>query len=135
MGPFDVIRNAGSVAIVRTLDLGDFDEAYRGATFNVWVAPSRAHLQEWASLTAEIQAAQKKAEAGEMNDEEKREALEKWQARHLEWFAETWRNVPLAEAQQIQEALPKMAWEWLTQRTSEMIGEYRREKLGNSRGG
>lgn len=126
------IKAVSGFIITRPLDMGDFDEVYRGASFDVWVAPTRAHLQEWAALTREIQAAKRRSK--KMTEDERSEALEAWRTRQLAWYAATWRNVTLEDVREIKEALPEVAWDWLTLRTSEMIGAYRREKLGNSKG-
>lgn len=132
MSTWRKIRDA-KASITRVLDLGDFDEMYQGAVFEVEVAPTRAHLQEWAGLTDYIQGIA--ATKDEMTEDEKDDAMETWQSRRVEWYAKTWRNISLEEAQEIYEALPQVAWDWLTRRTSQMIGEFRREKLGNSNGG
>ena len=42
-----IIKQAGIVKTHRTIDLGDCDEAYRGATFDVWVTPTRGHLKQF----------------------------------------------------------------------------------------
>lgn len=126
------IKGVTGFIITRPLDLGDFDEVYRGATFDVWVAPSRAHLQEWTSLTRAIQDAKRRSV--QMTENERSEALEAWRTRQLAWFAATWRNITLEDVKEIKEALPEVAWDWLTMRTSQMIGAFRREKLGNSSG-
>ena len=125
------IKNVETIS--RTLDLGDCDEAYRGAVFEVWVAPTRAHLQEWRALTEYITDVQKRADG--MSDDEKDEALVVWHDRQLAWYAGTWLNIGLDEARQIRDALPDVVWDWLTINTSRMIGQYRTEKLKNSNGG
>jgi len=128
------IRGADEARISRTLDLGEFDEAYRGATFEVWVAPTRAHLQEWAALTTFINDQREIANGGGMSEEQMAASLAEYEERQLAWYAETWLNISLEEARQIKAALlsqNNLVWDWLLIRTSQMIGQFRAEKLGN----
>lgn len=128
------IRGADAARISRTLDLGEFDEAYRGATFEVWVAPTRAHLQEWAALTTFINEQRRIADSEGMTGDEMASALAEYEERQLAWYAETWLNISLEEARQIRQALQEqnnLAWDWLLMQTSRMIGQFRAEKLGN----
>lgn len=141
-----------SVAEVRrsvAVDLGDFDEVYRGAIFEVWVTPPAAHRkaleenQAW--LERETGRAQRDRDG--IADAERRAAFDleagqrlqaEWSERLLRWLAATWLNVELDEARQIREHLVEtnpMGWDWLFQRTMATIGEYRRRVVGNSSGG
>ncbi len=131
------IKGVGAHAITRPLDLGEFDEVYAGAIFRVWVNPSRDHLAEWGTIAVEVNAARKAA--NELDDPDaakdlRREALETYRTRSIAWYAETWTNIDLDEALQIRDTLEEdnpLAWDWLTGRTSKMIGDYREEKLKN----
>ena len=115
------------VRTTRTVDLGDFAEGYRGATFEVNVTPSRGHLQEWTDITETI----RQAADGKTLD------LVAVMAEHNErvarWLAATW-SMPVEEVTQIREVLLErnpLAWEWLYKRTFDVIGEYRSEVLKN----
>lgn len=128
------IRGADEARISRPLDLGEFDEAYRGATFEVWVAPTREHLQEWAALTEFINEQRRIANSDGMSEGEMTAAMAEYEERQLAWYAETWLNISLEEARQIRQALQQqnnLAWDWLLMKSSRMIGQFRAEKLGN----
>ena len=117
--------------ITRTLDMGDFDEVYAGATFEVWVAPTRAHLDAWQDTTQFIVGVNQRLD--KLTAKEKETAFETWRERVVGWYAETW-GLEVDVARQIRDALDEnnpLAWEWLMQRTSAMIGEYREAKLKN----
>lgn len=127
-----------TVKTTRRLDLGDCDEAYRGATFDVWVTPTRAHWSAFADyvawLNTEPQRRQKERDSlpeheraefdravGAQLDREMYERLDAW-------LAETWVNLDLAEVTQIREHLQETypaAWDWLYQATLRTIREYR----------
>jgi len=130
----DLIKGMGDQKISRTLDLGDHDEMYRGAIFEVWVAPTGEHLQEWQELTNRIAVELPKL-AKTMTEEEQKEALAEWQSRQAAWYGKTWLNIPPEEVPQIRDALPGVVWDWLLLQTSRMIRNYRQEKLKNSNGG
>jgi hypothetical protein len=148
MSIFSKISAAGIVRRSEAVDLGDFDEAYRGATFDVWVTPTRAHLQTWAEISRWLEATTTKArQARDALPADEREAFDAGTAEKLQeayderlvaWLAETWVNVDREEARQIfdrlQETNPR-AWEWLVHRTHSVIGEFKRRIVGNSRGG
>lgn len=140
--------------IERTLDMAEFDEGYAGATFQVWMAPTRAHMREWGDLTEFItsESARLKRERANppdgLNEEdlaafyaasevETEGVLEEWRVRQVAWYATTW-GMSLEDVQAIREALQEsnpLAWDWLLTRSSQMIGEYRREKLKKQSGG
>ena len=135
------IQSAGVVQTHVTLDLGDCDEAYRGATFHVWVTPTRAHwaqLVDWQvwtqeepkrlqkrcaeiALTNELTAKEFDLEQGKRLQRESNERLDAW-------LAETWLNIEPDETTQIREHLQETypaAWDWLFSHTLRAIREYR----------
>lgn len=127
----DLSRFQKAPRITRTLDMGEFDEGYRGATFEVWVSPNRAHLDAWQDITAFIVGVNQRLD--EMEVEEKEAAFAEWRERVVGWYAQTW-GIEADVARQIRDALEEsnpLGWKWLTRRTSAMIGEYRQEKLKN----
>lgn len=118
----------------RTLDLGDYVEDYRGATVEVWVTPSRAHLRAFAELVESIEALRKQAQASEVDAAALASGYEDYQERMLQWYAEMWRDVSLEEAREIREGLDEHcpgAWDWMCRRTSQMIREFREDHLKN----
>ena len=129
MNILDVINKGNEAKITRLLDLGDFDEAYRGATFDVWVMPTRAHVMAWGDVVEAYKRLEGKLNG--LKEAEKEAAADRIMAMENDWYAEMWINVPVDEVAQIREALPDLAWRWLTQQTTEMPGEFRREKLKN----
>lgn len=130
----DVLKRIVGIAEVRetvTVDLGDFHESYRGAVFEVWVTPTRAHLGEWGDVTRFILDVERRKAT--LTEEEIEAAWEEWRERALRWYVVTW-GMDVEEARQIRDVLQEMnplAWDWLTMRTSQVIGEYRRGKLKN----
>ncbi len=149
MSILDQIAAVGVVLTTRRIDLGDCDEAYTGAVFDVWVTPTRAHWAEWvgyqtwlAEVTEDGQA-QRDAEP----DKGRREALDAELIAQLEreafprldaWLGETWTNIPAEDVPairtQLQEVHPA-AWAWLLDHTVGAIYKHREELTKNSRGG
>jgi hypothetical protein len=144
MGLLDQIRSVGEVRVTRTLDLGDLDEAWRGAAFEVWVMPTRGVLREFDECNARLQ--RENATLGMRirqaeGTDELAEAMaeldalrEWWEGFRVRWYARIW-GMEEGEAEQIWEALPETAWDWVCGRSSSMIGAYRGEVLKNSRDG
>jgi len=119
--------------ITRPLDLALFDPAYEGVALDVWVTPSRAHLQEWMDITQMITGAARAAEAGQLTEEESAVKFAEWKERQLAWYARTW-DISLAEARELHDACQErnpLLWDWITLETSRIIGNYRQEKLKN----
>jgi hypothetical protein len=132
-GVLDRIRSAAS-RVTRTVDLGDLDEAYSGATFEVCVTPSRAHLRSWGETTEFIVDVTKKSRDGDLTDEQKEASFEEYEERQLTWLAITWENITLEEAREIRDHLQEdnpLAWDWLLMKTSATIGDFRTETLKN----
>jgi hypothetical protein len=133
------ITGRGRVETTVTLDLGDCDEAYRGATFDVWVTPTRAHWETFAEYAVWLDEEPKRQqqERDKIKDEAERaefdriksEQLEREMFRRLDaWLADTWRNIPLEEVTQIREHLQDSfpaAWDWLYAQTLRTMREYR----------
>lgn len=138
MNVLDTIKAAGIIHTKTTIDLGDCDKAYRGATFDVWVTPTRAHWAEYAAHVTEVE--QRRVERDAIKDTIEREEFdrvmtERAEARLDAWLAETWLNIDTAgDVTQIREALQEnypAAWDWLYQRTLEVIIEYKRNLSKN----
>ena len=55
------IAKQGIIKTTRQLDLGDCDEAFRGAVFDVWVTPTRAHWAEFAAYVVWLNEEPKRA--------------------------------------------------------------------------
>ena len=118
--------------ITRTVDLGDFEESYRGATFEVNVTPSRAHLRDWGKITEFIQELTTRSD--KLSDDEKTAALAEYEEKKIVWLARTWTNINLEEAREIRDHLEEanpLAWDWLLTFTSLTIGNFRKESLKN----
>jgi len=117
------------VRTTRTVDLGDFAEGYRGATFEVNVTPSRGHLQEWGEITEFII----RVAAKKLGEEEAQGVMAKYDRRVASWLAATW-AMDVGQVEQIRDALKErnpLAWEWLQRRTTDAISGYRSEVLKN----
>jgi hypothetical protein len=130
MGILDIVGR--EVRTIRVIDLGDFNEVYAGARFEVNVTPTRGHVREWSEITDALQAAAKDAAAAK-TELDVAAVMEEHQHRVAQWLAETW-GMDRLEVEQIRAALLEknpLAWEWLHKRTFEVIGEYRREVLKN----
>lgn len=135
------ITSVGAVKTTVTLDLGDCDKAYRGATFDVWVTPTRAHWAAWVEWyaydTQEPQriserrkeiAATNETTAAEYAAEQSRTFNETTYRMLDAWLAETWVNIPADEVTTIRETLQEQnpaAWQWLLEHTLRAITQYR----------
>ncbi len=127
----DRIKKA-SGRITRTIDLGDFEESYRGATFEVCVTPSRAHLRAWGEITEFIQEINQTK--SDLSEEERVAALASFEDQQLAWMVTSWVNVTLDEAREVRSHLQEnnpLAWDWLLTKTSATIGNFRAETLKN----
>jgi hypothetical protein len=122
--------------VTRRIDLGDYEESWRGAVFDVWVAPTRAHLQAYGEYNDWLQ---EHADAeGSVDPDAIPEMYERLDA----WLAVTWTNFPtteghtaLEEVTLIREHLQEVSgavWEWLYTTTLDAILEYRRGRVKNS---
>lgn len=149
MGVLERVLQVEALQRVERVDLGEFDEAYRGAVFEVWVTPTRAHVEAWGEIREWLERSTEEARVERERytdpgrraefDQEQATLLEmEYEERVLRWLAGTWLNVELEEARKIREHLlssnPR-AWEWLVHRTHTTIGEFKRRLVGNSRGG
>ena len=123
-----------TVKSTKTIDLGNFDEAYRGAKFQVWVSVTRAHVARWGEIVDWINEQRKVVKAGKLTDIDLERINAEWQDRKIAWYADTWLNIGQDEARQIRDALLEKnppAWEWLTDQTVQAIREYKDRKTKN----
>jgi hypothetical protein len=139
------ISAAGVVKTTRELDLGDCDEAYRGAIFRIWVTPTRAHWAEIVDYRAWLltEPARRQAERDKIEDAAERAEFDRVVTERLEremnsrldaWLAETWTNIERDEVTQIREHLQEnnpAAWDWLYLRTLRTIRDYRENLTKN----
>jgi hypothetical protein len=142
---FQIIREAGPIKRTVTLDLGDCDETYRGAVFDVWVAPTRAHLAQFAEykvwLDTEPGRRQKQRDA--IEDKAEREEFDRVMGEQLDnemyrrldaWLADTWLNIDLDAVTQIRDHLQETypaAWNWLYSHTLRAMRDYRENLTKN----
>jgi len=145
MNTLSRITAAGAVKRSTTIDLGDCDDTYRGATFDVWVTPTRAHLEAWNAYVAWLreEPARREAERDAIQDEAERaefdaamgDALDREMWRRLDaWLADTWLNIEPDEVTQIREHLQEnhpAAWDWLYTHTLRTMNEYREHLTKN----
>jgi len=177
MGDNNLLSKITAISEVRetvAVDLGDYHESYRGAIFEVWVTPTKAHqkrfgeIQEWlAQAGKDAQTALARMdrqnkdliarlrEEGKANDvlileaEYQRERAvfderaaarmqEEFDERLLLWIADTCLNWSADELRQARDHLLESnpaAWEWLWNRITQTIGDYKRRQLKNSAAG
>ncbi len=113
----DLITGVSASYATATIDLGEYDETYDGATFDVWITPTRAHLDAYQAYY------RRWMDPGTERDDDAEQYAE------LDpWLAETWRNLSLEEVTGIREHLLETnprAWWWLYNRTLEVAAEYR----------
>ncbi len=127
----DTLQLIQDTEVTHTLDLGDYDEAYRGATFDVWITPPRSHWRAWNAYITWLQEniIDQGIEEGQI------ETLNAEMYRQLDaWMAETWRNLSLDETTQIRERLENVnpgAWQWLYNETLRVMREYRERRSKN----
>jgi len=142
---FGKLQSIGTIKTTRTIDLGDCDEAFRGAVFDVWVTPTRAHWQEFWDyvrwLNEEPERAKERRD--QIEDETERAEFDREHSAQMEremwqrldhWLAETWTNIPAGEVTQIREHLQESfpdAWTWLYNRTLSVIREHRESLTKN----
>lgn len=168
--PLERITSIAEVRETVTVNLGDFNKSYQGATFDVWVTPTPAHrdklreIHQWLAeagkdardALARLDAQHRERvtrlrEAGQAADvvtleqehqteralfdqrcAEKMEA--EYQERLVQWIADTCLNWDVEELRQARDHLLKtnpLAWEWLWNRITATIGEYKRKQLKN----
>ncbi len=123
MSTLDLIAGISASYATVTIDLGDYDETYKGATFDVWVTPTRGHIDAYqAYYTRWIDPGTEQADEADEEREARRYA-------ELDpWLAETWRNLSAEETAAVREHLQETnprAWWWLYNKTLEVAAEYR----------
>jgi len=164
------ITGVDTVQETVAVDLGDYHESYRGATFAVWVTPTKAHKKRWhdiddwvAQASEETKAAlakldrQHQAQVAELRREgqtarvlelEKQYQIERGafderaaakmqetlDEKVLLWLADTVLDWSLDEFRTARDHLIEHnpdAWEWLWNRITSTIGEYKKQQLKN----
>jgi len=130
----------------RPVDLGDYAEDYRGVVVYVWVTPTRAHNRRWFEIVGALNDANrqiKQMAEGSERASLTQEAVTAWEEDSLAWYAETWvrlevgdeaQDVTLPVAREIHDLLVENlppAWDWLLQRTHDVMQAYRSERLKN----
>ena len=55
MGVFEKLEGVGVAQKFEVVDLGRFDKRYKGAAFNVWVTPTREHIEAWGDTVKWLQ--------------------------------------------------------------------------------
>jgi hypothetical protein len=144
----DTFKRISAVPRLETtvrLDLGDCDTALRGAVFDVWVTPTRAHLAQFAEYAVWLDTEPKRQqnERDKIQDIAERAEYDRVMAEKLEcemnerldaWLAEAWRNIPAEEVAQIREHLQENApsvWDWLYKNTLRAMRDYRENLTKN----
>lgn len=61
MGIFEKLQGVGVAQKFETVDLGRFDKRYKEAAFNVWVTPTREHVEAWGDVTKWLQQVSREA--------------------------------------------------------------------------
>jgi hypothetical protein len=115
--------------VTRRVDLGDYEDSWRGAVFDVWVAPPRSHLEAFREYNDWLQ--EHAGPEGGIEPDAIPEMYELLDA----WLAETWTNIPPDEVAPIREHLQEVdgdAWNWLYTTTLDTILEYKRARVKNS---
>jgi hypothetical protein len=133
-----IIQRAGRVESIERIDLGDCDEVFRGAVFDVWVTPTRAHIEQRRELNqwllrADERVAAIQRELEDIEDEDEKERIEQARIDEVEqetgrrvdaYLAKTWLNLDLDAVTKIREHLQKefpYAFTWLIRRTAQAI--------------
>jgi hypothetical protein len=127
----ELIKGVEASYATVTIDLGEYDATYAGATFDVWVTPTRGHLDAYQAYFDKW--VRPITETGEMPDEDAESEAER-NAELDAWLAETWRNHPLEDVTAIRAHLEKSnprVWRWLYNRTLEVAAEYRETLIKN----
>ena len=144
----NIIRSPGPDKTTRRIDLGDCDESLRGAVFDVWVTPTRAHVQAYIDYQdwlkeepvrrqSKVNAIEDAAERERVDQEMAQQTLREMYERLDAWMAETWVNIPAEEVPIIRERLQgdddvsSSVWRWLYDRTFEVIADYREQLTKN----
>lgn len=140
-----MLTKAGSITEHRELNLADMHAKYEGVTFQVWVTPTRAHKEAYQEILTwlEEERTRVKMDIDKIKDlilrgKADQEAAElmnyEFNKRVAHWMGNTWIDWTESEAVAAFEALWKdnpLAWEWLRDQTTKLIGEYRRAFVGN----
>jgi len=125
----------GGARETRTINLGDWADDWAEATIEVWVTPTRAHteryreiLQGWQEIVRQFK---------DLSPEEKLVQGQALEDRENEWYAQSWEGYDVEGVAALRKAMSENApgsWAWLIQRSSELVREFREDRLKNSRG-
>jgi hypothetical protein len=139
MGTLQIVTET---AVTVPIDLGDLVEEWRGAVFEVWVTPTRAHLEAlnayhtWvAENIPDPESDEGKAHYEKLGEEKTAAIFAEADARLDAWLAESWRNLPLEEVTQLREHIQEIdqhIWNWLYRRTIDVMTGYRQALVKNS---
>ncbi len=124
----DLITGIEASYATITVDLGEYDATYKGATFDVWITPTRAHLDVYQAYYKRwVDPGTEQDDDTDADDAEQYAELDPW-------LAETWRNLSLEDTTAIREHLQETnprAWWWLYNKTLEVAAEYRETLIKN----
>lgn len=122
--------------IVKSVDLGEYDQAYKGQEIWMWVNPPKRMRREFDQINKDIRDAVKSL-LEELTDEEKqqiKEEVEKLQAQQAAWWAEMWSQHEDEEThwsvEDVQTLLEESAdkdpqlWNFLTETSLERLKEH-----------
>lgn len=122
--------------IVKSVDLGEYDQAYKGQEIWMWVNPPKRMRREFDQINKDIRDAVKSL-LEELTDEEKqqiKEEVEKLQAQQAAWWAEMWSQHEDEEThwsvEDVQILLEESAdkdpqlWNFLTETSLERLKEH-----------
>ncbi len=134
MPKLDLITGVGAAYTTVTVDLhAQFPESYKeGAVFDVWVTPTRGHLDEFQVYREWV--AENITQAEGVGEEEAERLDAEMYARFDAWLNETWRNWELDDVSAIREHLQQSnpaAWDWLYNETLRVMSEYRENLIKN----
>lgn len=128
--------------ITRKIDLANYDQAYAGAAFDVWVNPPRANLAEFYAIRQESIKQVNTAQANPTEDEttlnERGEIWIELNKRLCGWFADIWsKGVEEWSVEKVNELMDHLldtdpqAWTWLIRSTEQAIIDYRQGNRKN----
>lgn len=128
--------------ITRKIDLADYDPAYTGAIFDVWVNLPRVKFAEFYAIRQEtikqINTAQANPTEDEATLDERGEILIELNKRLCGWFADVWsKGAEAWDAEKVQALMEHLldtdpqAWTWLIRTTEQTIVDYRQGNRKN----
>lgn len=122
--------------ITRVIDLAQYDAAYEGAKFEVWVNLPRSKLAEWYAIKQETLSQITLAQSDPTTDDKVLEARgQRWielSNKLCEWYAEVWsKGAETWEPERVNELMEHLldtdpqAWAWLITQTQQAITDHR----------